>query len=130
MNAVIYTQDDREYASMAEILREESDQMDVFRDPLDGHAHYDYPYDIIIVALEGAKGMNTALEWSQRRPASGVIWLTGDRDFARIAIRHRLPGFLVRPFDGDAFRKTVREIISGQTGREAPPQYSGWRAAQ
>ena len=59
MNAVIYTKDDREYASMAGILKEESDSMDVFRDPLDGHGHYDYRYDMIVVALEGAKGMNT-----------------------------------------------------------------------
>ena len=51
MNAVIYTKDDREYASMAGILREEAEQVDVFRDPLDGHAHYEYPYDIVIVAL-------------------------------------------------------------------------------
>ncbi len=39
VNAVIYTKDDMEYASMAGILKEESDRMDVFRDPLDGHGH-------------------------------------------------------------------------------------------
>lgn len=115
VNAVIYTKDDREYASMAGILREESEQVDVFRDPLDGHAHYEYPYDIIVVALEGAKGMNTVLEWSNRHPGSGIIWPTSDRDFAKVAIRHHLPGFLVRPYDDDEFRRYVREIVSGQT---------------
>lgn len=119
VNAVIYTKDDCEYASLAGILREESEQIDVFRDPLDGHAHYEYPYDIIIVALEGAKGMNTALEWSQRHPGSGIIWLTSDRDFAKVAIRHHLPGFLVRPYDDDEFRESVKKVLTEKRGRKA-----------
>lgn len=73
MNTVIYTKDDSEYVSMAEILRDESDRMDVFRDPLDGHGHYNYPYDMIVVALEGARGMNTVVEWSDRYPNAKII---------------------------------------------------------
>lgn len=111
MNAVIYTKNDREYASMAGVLREESDRMDIFRDPLDGHAHYDYPYDIIVVALEGAKGMNVCMEWSEKHPASRIIWLTSDSDFAKIAIRHHLDGFLLRPFDENSFRESVRRVM-------------------
>lgn len=70
---MIYTKDDKEYASMAGILKEESDRMDVFRDPLDGHGHYDYHYDMVVVALEGARGMNTVLEWTDRYPDAGII---------------------------------------------------------
>lgn len=120
MNAVIYTKDNQEYLSMAEILREESDRMDVFRDPLDGHGHCDYPYDVVVVALEGARGMNTVLEWSERYPNTGIIWLTSDPYFARIAFQRHLSGFLVRPFHEAEFREAVGYAIRGeawQTGR-------------
>ena len=113
MNAVIYTKDNQEYLSMAEILREESDRMDVFRDPLDGHGHCDYPYDVVVVALEGARGMNTVLEWSERYPNTGIIWLTSDADFVKTAFRRHLSDFLVRPFDEGAFRESVREVLNG-----------------
>ena len=118
MNAVIYTTDDMEYASMAGILKEESDRMDVFRDPLDGHGHYDYPYDMIVVALEGAKGMNTVLEWSDRYPDSKIIWLTSDRDFLSVAFRRHLSDFLVRPFNEEEFRKSARNALQGSPGPE------------
>ncbi len=112
MNAVIYTKDDMEYASMAGILKDESDRMDVFRDPLDGHGHYDYPYDMIVVALEGAKGMNTVLEWSERYPDAKIIWLTNDPDFLSVAFKRHLSGFLIRPFNEEEFRKSARDILN------------------
>ncbi len=113
VNAVIYTKDDAEYVSMAGILREESERMDVFRDPLDGHGHYDYPYDMIVVALEGAKGMNTVLEWSERYPDVKIIWLTSDPDFLSVAFRRHLSAFLVRPFNEEEFRRSARNVLSG-----------------
>ncbi|MBQ7564389.1 MAG: hypothetical protein IJT16_10420 [Lachnospiraceae bacterium] len=113
MNAVIYTKDEKEYISMAGILMEEADLMDVFRDPLDGHGHYDYPYDVIVVALEGAKGMNTVEEWSDRYPDARIIWLTSDADFVKTAFRRHLSDFLVRPFDEAVFRESVREVLNG-----------------
>ncbi len=111
MNAVIYTKDDMEYTFMAEILKEESDRVDVFRDPLDGHGHYDYPYDMIVVALEGAKGMNTVLEWSDRYPDAKIIWLTSDPDFMSVAFRRHLSDFLVRPFNETEFRESARNAL-------------------
>ena len=113
VNAVIYTKDDTEYVSMAGILKQESDRMDVFRDPLDGHGHYDYPYDMIVVALEGAKGMNTVLEWSERYPDVKIIWLTSDPDFLSVAFKRHLSGFLVRPFDEEEFRLSARSVLNG-----------------
>ena len=113
MNAVIYTKDDKEYASMAGILKEESDRMDVFRDPLDGHGHYDYPYDMVVVALEGARGMNTVLEWTDRYPDAGIIWLTSDPDFLSVAFRRHLSEFLVRPFNEAEFRRSARNVLHG-----------------
>ena len=111
MNAVIYTKDDLEYASMAEILRDESERMDVYRDPLDGYGHYDYPYDVIVVALDGARGMNTVEEWSDRYPDSRIIWLTSDPDFLRFAFRKHLSDFLIRPFNKAEFRRSVRSAL-------------------
>ncbi len=114
MNAVIYTKDDREYVSMAGILREEADSLDVFRDPLDGHGHYDYPYDMVVVALEGARGMNTVLEWSDRYPDARIIWLTSDPDFLSVAFKRHLSDFLVRPFNETEFRRSARNAIRGE----------------
>ena len=113
MNAVIYTKDDLEYASMAGILREEADRMEVFRDPLDGHGHYDYPYDMVVVALEGAKGMNTVVEWSGRYPDARIIWLTSDPDFLSVAFQRHLSDFLIRPFNEAEFRQSVRNVLYG-----------------
>lgn len=120
MNAVIYTKDDGEYDAMAAILREEADCMDVFRAPLDGHGHYEYPYDVVVVALEGAKGMNTVLEWSDRHPGARVIWLTDDGDFARTAFQKHLSDFLVRPFDEAEFRRSVRDTLRAPPRPSAP----------
>lgn len=120
MNAVIYTKDDQEYASLAAILRDESDQMDVFRDPLDGFNHCDYPYDVVVVALEGARGMNEVLDWSERYPNTGIVWITSDPDFVNTAFRRHLSGFLTRPFNEDEFREAAGYAIRGeawQTGR-------------
>lgn len=113
MNTVIYTKDDSEYVSMAEILRDESDRMDVFRDPLDGHGHYNYPYDMIVVALEGARGMNTVVEWSDRYPNAKIIWLTSDPDFLSVAFHRHLSDFLIRPFNEAEFRESVRNVLHG-----------------
>ena len=117
MNAVIYTKDDQEYLSMAEIMREESDRMNVYRDPLDGHGHYDYPYDVVVVALEGAKGMNTVLEWSERYPDTRIIWVTSDSDFLKVAFRKHLSDFLIRPIDEADFRQSVRNTLHSPPGR-------------
>ena len=111
MKAVIYTKDDQEYTFMSKVLQEEVEPLEIARDPLDGYAHFETPYDIVIVALEGAKGMNTVLEWSDRYPESRIIWLTSDPDFIRIAFRRRLRGFLIRPYDESRFREAVRNSL-------------------
>lgn len=110
MNAVIYTEDDREFISMGTILQEEED-MRVFRDPLDGHGHYEYAYDLVVVALEGARGMNVVFEWRNRHPESKIVWASSDADFAKTAIRWHLSGFLVRPFAEEDFRGSVRRAL-------------------
>lgn len=128
MNALIYTKDDMEYISMAGILKDEFDGMDVYRDPLDGHGHYDYPYDVIVVALDGAKGMNTVEEWSERYPASRIIWLTSDSDFAKVAIRRHLGEFLIRPYDEERFRESVRRAVMGSATKRARSPMPGMEA--
>ncbi|MCR4658649.1 MAG: hypothetical protein K5770_20830 [Lachnospiraceae bacterium] len=111
MDAVIYTKDDKEYSDLRAILNEEAAQMEIFRDPQDGHGHYEYGYDLVVVALEGAKGMNTVVEWSDRYPDTQVIWITGDGDFASVAFQKHISGFIVRPYEASMFRKTLREVL-------------------
>ncbi|MBR2742266.1 MAG: hypothetical protein IKD89_01610 [Clostridia bacterium] len=118
MNAVNYLRDDLKYASTAGILREESERMDLFRDPLDGHGHYDYPYDLVVVAPEGAKGMNIVTEWSDRYPNAGIIRLTSDPGFLKVAFSKHLSDFLICPFIESEFRQSVRNVLYGPSRRK------------
>lgn len=58
MDAIIYTRDDTEYDLIKEMLEKGSAHMDVYRHHLNGHKRYDNEYDIVIVALKGAEGIN------------------------------------------------------------------------
>lgn len=111
MDALIYTRDDEEYATLARILREEAGPIDLFRDPLDGHGHYEYAYDIVVSALEGAQGMIQVEEWTNRYPDVQVLWITGDPYFAGVAIRQRAGDFITRPYGEDRFRQAVRRAL-------------------
>ena len=104
MDAVIYTKDDTEYNRLSTALQEESELMDVYRDPLDGHGHFDYAYDMVVVALEGAQGMETVLEWSRRYPDTQIIWITSDRYFAGMATRQHIHDFILRPYQVEQIR--------------------------
>ena len=112
MQAVIYTKDDAEYRRMEEILLEENPGIGVRRDPLDGHGHYGVTYDIVVAALDGAKGMEIVLEWSKRYRHSQIIWITSDPDFAGMAIRRHIYDFIVRPCCDERFRESVRGAIA------------------
>ena len=56
------SKDDGEYELLKGILLEEQKNAEVSRAVLDGFTHYDRSYDIAVIALEGAAGMNEALE--------------------------------------------------------------------
>ena len=111
MEAVIYTKSDKEYQSLSDILEKEAELIDIYRDPLDGFCHYEHEYDLVVVALEGARGMNEVEAISGRYPDTQIIWITGDKDFASVAIRRHIHDFIVRPFTEERFAKSVKDVL-------------------
>jgi DNA-binding NtrC family response regulator len=112
LEALIYTRNDLEYEQLRDALTEVSGLVDVSRDPLDGHGHYGKAYDIVIVALDGAKGMNEVTEWVGRFPDSKIVWITDDRDFAGVAIQKHICDFIVRPFNEERIKESLRSAVS------------------
>ena len=106
MDAVIYTVNDEEYEVLSGILEEES--FAVSRDPLDHHGHYEHRYDLVVIALEGGRGMQTMLNWAERYPDIQIIWITSDPYFAGLAIRWHIHDFIERPYEPDRIRASVR----------------------
>ena len=121
MEAVIYAKNDDEYRMICGVLEKEAGLVDIYRDPLDGFCHYEHEYDIAIVAIEGAKGMNVVDSQCERYPDTQIIWITSDRDFASVAIRHHIHDFIVRPYTQERFSSSVREVLP-----KCPHRYE-WR---
>ena len=117
INAIIYTRDDREYELLKSILLEEQKNAEVSRAVLDGFTHYDRSYDIAVIALEGAAGMNEALEIKERFPDTRILWVTSDEDFAQIAIRNHIYDLIKRPYEYDRLRESIRKLVSLCTNR-------------
>ena len=111
MDAIIYTRDDEEYDLFKSILESEARRIAVKRDELNGHKRYDHEYDVVIVALEGAEGMEVVLEYAQRFSDTNVIWLTSDPFFAGTALRNHIYDFIRRPFDKERIVQSIREVI-------------------
>ena len=85
---------------------------EVSRAVLDGFTHYDRPYDIAVIALEGAAGMNEALEIKERFPDTRILWVTSDENFAQIAIRNHIYDLIKRPYELDRLREAIRNVVS------------------
>ena len=111
MDAIIYTRDDREYELCKMTLEREAGLIDVERAVLNGHKRYDYEYDVVIVALEGAEGMEVVLEYSERFADTNIIWITSDPFFAGTAIRRHIYDFIERPYDEERIRNAIKEVI-------------------
>lgn len=111
MEAVIYAKNDDEYKMLCDILEQEAELIDIYRDPADGFCHYEHEYDLVVVALEGAKGMNVVDSQSERYPDTQIIWITSDKDFASVALRHHIHDFIIRPFTQERFSRSVREAL-------------------
>lgn len=115
MEAVVYTKDNEEFSQVESILREES--IAASRDPLDGFGHYDYGYGLVIVALEGAEGMIAVQNWSEMHRDAKIIWITSDPYFAGEAIERHIHDFIVRPYDRERLRASIRRLhASGSNG--------------
>ena len=117
MDAVVYTLDDGEFSLLKAILAEEG--FTVARDPLDGHGHYEYGYQLVVVAVEGARGMEIARTWSRRYRHSQIIWITSDPYFAGIAIEYQFHDFIERPYDEERFHRSVHRVKPKCTDRKS-----------
>ena len=111
MEAIVYTRDDNEYNLIKTTLENEAGLIDVDRHPLNGHKRYDRGYDVAVVALKGAEGMEVMLEYAGRFPDTNVIWITDDPFFAGIALRNHIYDFIERPYAEERLKQSIRDVI-------------------
>ena len=121
MDAIIYTKEDTEYDLLKGILEREARLVNVKRAQLNGHKRYDHEYDVAVIALEGAEGMEVVLEYAQRFPDTKVIWVTSDAFFAGVAMRNHIYDFIQRPYDKERLIISIRDVI------ERCPNRNVWR---
>ncbi len=121
MEAIIYEKNEEEYKMFCDVLENEAELIDIYRDPMDGFSHYEHEYDLVVVALEGARGMNVVDSISERYPDTQIIWITSDKDFASVAIKNHIHDFIVRPFTKERIIRSVREVLP-----KCPHRYE-WR---
>ncbi len=117
MNAIIYTQSDLEYEALERIINGVHPNMDIERAPLQGHKYYHVGYDLIVVALEGAEGMEVVSEYSSRYARSQIIWVTSDRHFAATAMRLHIFDFILRPYEEERITKALGDALKQNAGR-------------
>ena len=113
MDAIIYTMDGQEYEMLSGILEEESPGLAVSRGVIDGEYHLEQEYDVVVVGINGAQGMELVCKYRELYGNTLVIWITDDPYFARVAIRTHSFDFIVRPFQGTRFREAIRRIKEG-----------------
>lgn len=109
MKAVIYTWDDEEYSLICRLFEREASEFEIFRAALDGHGHYSVRFDIAVIAINGAEGMETMLELDERFPDTQIIWVTDDKHFAGMALRKHISGFVLRENMENALSSAIRE---------------------
>ena len=106
MDAVVFTKSRQEYGMLSGILADESPGMRVSQGSMDGHYHLEHKYDIVVVGVDGAQGMELVCAYRERFGDALVIWITDDPYFAGVAIRthifdfHRPPACGI-PVQGD-----------------------------
>lgn len=111
MRAAFYTESREEYQMLSEKLLEEIPDAEIYYIEQDGYFHF-WDSDMIVVALDGARGMETVLEYSSRYPQAMIVWVTDDKYFARMAIRHHIFDFIPRPLSEERFLETVRNAVA------------------
>ena len=113
MDAVIYTESGQEYEMLSGILEYESPGIMVSRGIMDGSFHLEHEYDIAVVGVDGAFGMELVCKYREMYGNTLVVWITDDRYFAGVAIRTRVFGFIVRPLEETQFHDVARNIVEG-----------------
>lgn len=113
MDAVIYTESGQEYEMLSGILEYKSPGIMVSRGIMDGSFHLEHEYDIAVVGVDGAFGMELVCKYREMYGNTLVVWITDDRYFAGVAIRTRVFGFIVRPLEETQFQEVARKIVEG-----------------
>ena len=75
--------------------------------------HLEHEYDIAVVGVDGAFGMELVCKYREMYGNTLVVWITDDRYFAGVAIRTRVFGFIVRPLEETQFQEVARKIVEG-----------------
>ena len=81
MDALVYTRDDRQYGMFSRIFVEEFPKAVVTRGILDGHMHMEKEYDVVVVDMDGAEGMEFVCKYREVYGNTLVVWITDDRYF-------------------------------------------------
>ena len=95
------------------ILEEESPGLTVSRGVVDREFHLEREYDVVVVGINGALGMELVCKYRELYGNTLVIWITDDPWFARVAIWTHSFDFIVRPLEGTRFREPLRRIKEG-----------------
>lgn len=113
MDAVIYTKSIPEYEMLSGILADELSDVTVSRGVIDREYHLEREYDVVVVGINGAQGMELVCKYRELYGNTLVIWITDDPYFAREAIRTHSFDFIVRPLEETRFREPLRRIKEG-----------------
>ena len=113
MDALVYTMDGQEYEMLSGILKEESPGLTVSRGVVDREFHLEREYDVVVVGINGAQGMELVCKYRELYGNTLVIWITDDPYFARVAIRTHIFDFIVRPLEGARFREPLKRMKAG-----------------
>ena len=113
MDAVINTRADRAYEKLSRIFADESPGGALTRGLLDGHFHLEKEYDVVVVDMDGALGMEIVCKYREVCGNTLVIWITDDRYFAGVAIRLHIFDFILRPLEEGRFREPLKRIKEG-----------------
>ena len=118
MEALVYTKDDKEYETIKDVLETEAELIDVYRETTEEQSSFSHEYDIVVVALGGAQGMELVLEYSRRFYDTRLIWITDDSYFAGTAIRHHIYDFIQRPYDRVTIEGSIKNAV-----KDCPNRY-------
>jgi len=113
MDAIIYTMDGQEYEILSRILEEESPGLMVSQGVMDREYHLEREYDVVVVGINGAQGMELVCKYRELYGNTLVIWITDDPYFARMAIRTHIFDFIVRPLEETRLREALKRIKEG-----------------
>ncbi len=79
------------------------------------------PYDVVIVALPGAIGMETALGARKFAPKAALFWASDESAFIAESYRLRAAMFLTLPLEEEQVQELVMRV-KALLFRKAPPE--------